>query len=130
MKLELRRFHGTKGYTAGELFIDDLYFCNTIEDEERESKEYAKTAIPLGTYEITVNMSIRFKKLMPLLHNVPNFTGIRIHSGNSADDSEGCILVGKPHKKDFITESRVTFTELMKKINQARVKEKVTITIL
>lgn len=130
MKLELQREHGTEGYTGGKLFIDGIYFCHTMEDQERDEKIPRETAIPVGTYEFMVSMSMRFKKLMPLLLNVPNFSGVRIHSGNTANDTEGCILVGKPLKSGFVSESRTVFVELMKKINQARInKEELTIEI-
>lgn len=130
MKIELKREHGTKKYTLGDLYIDGEYFCKSLEDEEREVKIPHETCIPMGTYKVIVDMSIRFKQLMPLLLNVPNFTGVRIHSGNTHEDTDGCILVGKPLRSDFITESRKTFVDLMKKINQARInKEEITIEI-
>lgn len=82
MKLTVKRQHGTKGYTHGQLFIDDVYFCDTMEDEERAVKVQDETAIPLGHYKVIIDMSLRFKRLMPLILNVPNFTGVRIHNGN------------------------------------------------
>jgi hypothetical protein len=84
MKLTLQRAHGTTDYTHGKLFIDGEYFCDTMEDQERESKVSGKTAIPMGHYRVIIDMSTRFKQLMPLILNVPNFTGVRIHSGNVA----------------------------------------------
>ena len=116
MKLKLVREHGTKDYTHGKLYINDVYFCDTIEDEERAVKVQDKTAIPLGTYKVIINMSNRFKRLMPLLLNVPNFTGIRIHSGNTKDDTEGCILVGKKLRDGFVGSSRATFKALMSRL--------------
>ena len=116
MKLKLVREHGTKDYTHGKLYIEGIYFCDTIEDEERDVKVQDKTAIPLGTYKVIINMSNRFKKLMPLLLNVPNFTGIRIHSGNTKDDTEGCILVGKKLRDGFVGSSRATFKVLMSRL--------------
>jgi hypothetical protein len=116
MKLKLIRDHGTKDYTHGKLYIEDIYFCDTIEDQERDVKVQNQTAIPLGTYKVIVNKSTRFKKLMPLLLNVPNFTGVRIHSGNTKEDTEGCVLVGKKLKDGFIGSSRVTFKELMSRL--------------
>lgn len=113
MNLLLKRTHGTKDYTHGQLFIDDVYFCDTLEDQERETKVLGQTAIPCGTYKVILTMSNRFKKLMPLLVNVPNFSGIRIHNGNTKDHTEGCVLVGKKVKDGFIGESKVTFKALM-----------------
>ncbi len=127
MKLELKRVHGTIGYTHGELFIDEEYFCETIEDQEREVKLAGQTAIPLGTYEFVVNMSMRFKRLMPLLLKVPNFEGVRIHSGNTAFDTEGCILVGKALSEGFISRSRETYIELMRRITLARIAKETLI---
>ncbi len=113
MNLRLKRTHGTKDYTHGQLFIDDVYFCDTLEDQERETKVFGETAIPCGTYKVIMTMSNRFKKLMPLLVNVPNFSGIRIHNGNTKDHTEGCVLVGKKVKDGFVGESKVTFKKLM-----------------
>lgn len=125
MKLTLKRkFLGDK-YTVGDLFIDHKFFCNTIEDTIRElpanclytpkgqsckckEKIYAQTAIPAGTYTVTIEYSPRFKRKLPLLHNVPHFIGILIHSGSSATDSAGCLLVGKNTIKGRLTESRIT----------------------
>lgn len=113
MKLTLQRTHGTEGYTHGKLFIDDEYFCDTMEDQERDIKVAGKTAIPLGHYRVILDMSARFKQLMPQILNVPNYAGVRIHFGNTAADTEGCVLVGKPYKDDFITASKETFKNLM-----------------
>lgn len=129
MKLELRREHGSKKYTLGDLYIDGEYFCKTLEDEERDVKIKGETSIPVGTYEVIVTYSNRFNQLMPLLLNVPNFEGIRIHSGNTDKDTDGCILVGKPLRADFIQQSRDTYVQLMKKINAARPKGKIWIEI-
>jgi hypothetical protein len=130
MNLKLERRHGTEKFTHGTLSIDGVFFCDTIEDQEREEKIKGQTAIPCGTYKVTVDMSIRFKRYMPLLHNVPNFTGVRIHNGNTDKDTEGCILVGKYLYEGFITNSRDTFQELMKRINAVRAKESITIEII
>ena len=119
MKLLLERQHGTKEYTMGTLKIDGVLFCDTIEDEERKEKIYAKTAIPLGKYRIIINRSNRFKRTLPLLVNVPNFEGIRIHAGNTAANTEGCILVGRWLSRGYITKSKDTFEALFKKLNDA-----------
>ncbi len=131
MKLTLTRKHGTKLYTDGTLAIDGKFFCDVVEDQERDEKIAGKTAIPLGHYKVIINQSLRFKKMMPLLLDVPNYAGVRIHSGNSAEDTEGCILVGMKFKFGFITKSRDTFAALMEVLNEAVVKqEPITIDIV
>lgn len=80
--------------TIGVLKLNDKFQCFTLEDKEREVKIDGKTAIPKGRYKITLTMSNRFQKLLPLINDVPNFLGVRIHSGNTNADTEGCILVG------------------------------------
>lgn len=140
MELVLKRKYLGDTYTIGDLYINGVLFCNTLEDTVRdinkngkfdngEIKVFAKTAIGYGRYELIMTLSNRFKKVMPLLLNVPNFAGVRIHSGNDSDDTEGCILVGKNTEKGKVTTSRVTADLLYDKINTAIKKEKVFITI-
>ena len=123
MKLTLQRKHGTKCYTDGTLSIDGVFFCDTVEDQERPVKIAGQTAIPVGTYKVIINQSARFKKMMPLLLNVQSFEGVRIHAGNTAKDTEGCILVGMKFKLGFITKSRNTFNALMVILNEAKAKQ-------
>lgn len=86
--------------TIGELFIVDyaskktIKICNTLEDASTTKKIKGQSAIPTGKYEVQITMSNRFKKLLPLLLDVPNYAGVRIHKGNDQGDTEGCILVG------------------------------------
>ena len=128
MKLLLTRFNTTPEYTIGTLFVDGKRHCFTLEDAEREVfgapvkdwKVPGKTAIPRGTYKVIVNKSARFKRDLPLVLDVPGFTGIRIHPGNKSDDTEGCILVGKSWEgEDWIGGSRVAFDPLFAKIMAA-----------
>ena len=116
MKLTLKRIALKPTYTIGKLYIDDKYFCDTLEDTVRdlnkngkfdngEKKIKGKTAIPYGTYEITTNVvSQRFKNRVwanpyggkiPRLINVPSFDGVLLHPGSSSADTSGCLLVGK-----------------------------------
>lgn len=129
MRITLKRkFLGDK-YTVGDLSIDGKFFCNTIEDTVRElpatcpytpkgqsckckEKVYAQTAIPAGTYKVTLEYSPRFKRKLPLLHNVPHFIGILIHSGNDESASAGCLIVGNNTVKGKVTESRATSDKL------------------
>jgi len=91
----------TPDRTLGTMRFEDGFVCQTLEDPVREDgKVYGDTAIPLGTYRVTITRSKRFNKLMPLLHNVPNFGGIRVHCGNNTDDTSGCILVGMGRNAD------------------------------
>lgn len=125
MKLLLKRKYKAETYTIGDLYIDGRFFCHTIEDKVRElparcpdtptgrscrckGKVYARTAIPVGTYKVTMEHSPRFGRVLPYLHDVPHFLGILIHSGNTEDDSAGCIIVGKNTVKGKVTESRKT----------------------
>ena len=132
MNIKLVREDFTEESTIGEMFIDGVFQCYTLEDKVRETepKVYGKTAIPYGHYDIVINWSNRFQKYMPLLINVPNFEGIRIHSGNVASNTEGCVLVGNYRSKNLITESRKAFTNLMKKLQSVEKKEKITIDIV
>lgn len=106
------------------MFVDGEYFCDTLEDTNRglndsmttaeilKRKVKGKTAIPRGTYEVRLTMSPRFKRVMPLLMNVKGFEGVRIHSGNTPEDTEGCILVGLNKVKGQLVDSRSTFDRL------------------
>lgn len=115
MKMKLKRTFKGAEYTIGKLYLNDEYFCDTLEDVVRpEGRKIAgKTAIPTGEYKVVLTESKRFKKLLPLLINVPNFTGVRIHSGNTHHDTEGCILVGENKVKGRVINSRATMNRLM-----------------
>lgn len=132
MKLLLMRTTGTEGYTAGNLLIEGLHECCTLEDEVRAVKLQGMTAIPAGTYQVIITMSARFKKRLPLLLNVPGFAGVRIHAGNTALDTSGCVLVGtRPDDDESVLEnSRAAMHDLQAKI-QAEIDkgEEVWITI-
>jgi hypothetical protein len=98
-----------------------------LEDKERPVKIKGETAIAKGTYKVIINQSNRFKRLLPLLIDVPDFEGVRIHSGNSNHDTEGCILVGQSRNKNYIGQSRKAFDKLFKKMQAAK---NITITII
>ncbi len=129
MKLLLKRLHKTDKSTIGELYVDGKFECYTLEDVIRKEKIFGKTAIPKGTYEVVMTMSNRFKKMMPLLLNVPGYDGVRIHSGNKPEDTEGCLLLGKTRGVDSIGESRNAIAAFYPKIESALKVGKVTITI-
>ena len=113
MIIEVKRKVFTDLSTIGEMFIDGVFFCYTLEDKVREVKIKGITAIPAGSYDVILSVSNRFKKLMPLLLNVPGFEGVRIHSGNKHEDTEGCILVGLTKSVNFISQSKLAFDKLI-----------------
>ena len=119
MELLLKRIHKTETSTIGELSIDGKFECYTLEDVERAVKVKNETAIPKGKYKVIITPSNRFKRDLPLLQNVPGFEGIRIHSGNTNHDTEGCILVGQTRAADFIGNSRKAFDKLFPKLQKA-----------
>lgn len=132
MKLTLKRIALRPTYTIGRLYIDGEYFCDTCEDTVRMDgkKIPGETAIPFGTYRVVITQSPRFKKKLPELLDVPYFVGVRIHSGNTAKDSEGCILVGRNTIKGMVTQSRDTMKKLMAILEPACSKHIVTIEII
>ena len=141
MNITLNRIARKAKYTIGKLYINDQYFCDTLEDTDRgltqsmteqqigSKKVYGETAIPTGTYRIIISYSNKFKKQMPLLLNIPGFAGIRIHSGNTEKDSLGCILVGKNKAVGKVLESRDTYSKLFSILQEANKKETIKITI-
>lgn len=134
MELTLNRIFLGSSATIGELLINDKHLCDTLEDRVRPEGEkvYGKTAIPEDTYEVKLTHSPRFKKILPEILNVPNFSGIRIHTGNSSKDTEGCIIVGTwdGEKEDWVGSSKIAFDKLMSLLEEAtNNKEKVTITV-
>lgn len=103
-----RKFLG-ETYTIGEMSINGIKFCDTLEDRVRnlptEAKVYGKTAIPKGTYNVKMRYSPRFKRRLPEIENVPYFTGVLIHRGNTEDDTSGCILLGDNTSTGRVTNS-------------------------
>ena len=142
MELRIERKHRNNSYCIDKLYINGKYFSDALEDPDRgltdsmsleeikKIKIKGNTCIPYGTYNITITYSPRFKKNLPLLNNVKGFDGIRIHSGNKPQDTEGCLLPGFNKVKGQVIDSRVTTDKLIAQIQQALNKgEKVTITI-
>lgn len=140
MKLTLKRIALRPTYTIGKLYIDDAYFCDTLEDTVRdtnksgkfdngEQKIKGKTAIPYGTYEIKWTYSPRFKKYTPQLMNVPSFEGIRVHAGNTSADTEGCLILGENKQVGKVLNSRATINKFYTIIKEACSNGKVTIEI-
>lgn len=148
MKLLLKRIAKMEKYTIGKLYVDGEYFADTLEDTDRnltstmskdeiaKVKVYGKTAIPTGTYVVDMNtVSPKFGKRswaqpyegkVPRLQDVPGYEGVLIHPGNTADDTLGCILVGRNKVKGQVVESQDTFHSLM---NILKGDNDITITI-
>lgn len=111
-------------YTIGKLYVNGKYLCDTLEDPVRDINKNGKfdgnevkipgnTAIPYGTYDMTLSMSPKFKRILPLVENVNSFIGIRIHAGNSTKDTEGCILPGLNKIKGQVTHSKFYEQEII-----------------
>ena len=138
--LELKRIYTCNTYTIGKLYINGEYVCDTIEDADRglrsdmplkeikAKKVYGETAVPTGTYEITMDVKSSkysdfnryswakpYNGYLPRLLDVPGFDGVLIHVGNYAKDSLGCILVGLNKAKGCVSDSTITFNLLMDK---------------
>lgn len=149
MHLEQNRILKACTFTISELMINGEHICDILEDKVRplppvcpntpkgfackcDGKIAGETAIPVGTYEIVLSYSNRFKKVLPELLNVPHFLGIRIHTGNSSKDTDGCLIPGTWDGRtvDWVSSSKVAYDKLLKYIQSAvDRKEKVTITI-
>lgn len=149
MKLVLKRINNQDNYCEGKLYIDGIYQCDAIEDTDRgltsemsvaeiqSKKVYGETAIPKGTYQITLDVvSPKFKNRswatfcegkLPRLLDVPGFEGVLIHVGNKAADSLGCLLVGQKSSDGIVSNSTQTFKDLYYKLKQAT--DQITITI-
>jgi hypothetical protein len=141
MELLLQRKPSKDDTTLGDLFLESgAHFCHTLEDqvrvddpsteEDEGEKVYGKTAIPAGRYKITITFSPKFQKDMLLVNEVPGFTGIRIHSGNDAEDTLGCILVGQVTDSDTrIHGGSVVLPQLFAMIKKALESDEVWLTI-
>lgn len=128
MHVRIERKWPKSEYTIGRVYINDTFFCNSMEDCDRglqqwmsvaeidASKIYGETAIPKGKYIVTMDYSPKYKRAMPHVMNVKGFSGIRIHSGNTAKDSLGCILLGKNDKVGWISNSRATCAEFERRL--------------
>jgi len=127
MNIILKRKWLDADSTISEIYVDDQLECYGLEDAVREVegapveswKVYGQTAIPYGTYSVEITYSSRFKKDMLQILGVPGFDGIRIHAGNTAADTEGCILVGTTKAQDFVGGSRLALIKLFAKVRAA-----------
>lgn len=131
MNLTLKRLNLTPNYTEGELYVNGVYFCKTLEDTNRdlnkngqfdnnEKKVYGETCIPYGKYKVILSYSPKFKRELPEILEVPNFQGIRIHRGNKISDTLGCVLCGEKVKNGYLSNStpyEIKLVELLKQAN-------------
>ena len=139
MELVLKRIAKKRDYTIGQLFVKEdvideystgeklTYLCDTLEPTWRDYAKGArkikgKSAIPEGRYPVVITYSPTIKQWLPLLVNVPRFSGIRIHAGNTAKDTQGCILVGLNLKKGMVLNSRKYVEIIKSKIVEAKNK--------
>ena len=139
MTITIERKYKKPLYSIGLMYIDGKFFCNTLEDTDRgftqdtcevticKSKVYGKTAIPLGTYDVVVDYSSRFKKKLPHILGVKGFDGVRIHAGNKPEDTLGCILLGKNDRVDWVSNSGTTCNKFYHLLNAAGGKATLTI---
>lgn len=133
MDLELRRFDFTEARTIGALaIVGGAFTCYTLEDPVRPPgvKIPGRTAIPFGRYRVRLTRSERFQRVLPLLEDVPGFTGIRIHAGNTAADTAGCILVGQRRDADAVLDSRAALEALLPHLEAVAGAEEVWIDVV
>jgi hypothetical protein len=134
MELKLQRRYRAEDYTIGSLYVNGVYFCDTLEDADRgltqsmppedirQRKIAHETAIPTGTYRVIVNLSPAKRRMLPRLPNVPGFSGILIHRGNTKSDSSGCILVGENKAKGKVLNSTTYEKQLVEILTEAQEK--------
>lgn len=129
-KITLTRTECTDEYTFGEISYKGVFVCFTLEDPIRDTKIKHKTAIPYGTYKVILAYSQRFKILTPRLIDVPNFTAILIHKGNTTEDTSGCILVGRSKYENRLIYSAIAFDKLLSLIRKILDKNSLVIEIV
>lgn len=133
MKLLVKRVQHDPDVTIGSMTVDGIWECWTLEDTVRppEVKIAGSTAIPYGTYRVDITFSNRFQRPLPLVLNVPQFEGIRIHPGNTATNTEGCVLVGMDRLGKSIGRSRIAFNALFAKLVRAKARaESITLEVV
>ena len=142
MEIVVVRFHKKEKYTIGKMYINGTYFCDTLEDTDRgltqemnldiidKIKVYGKTAIPTGRYRVELTKSKKFGRVLPLLYNVKGFEGIRIHRGNTDEDTLGCILVGQNKAVGKVINSAMAEQNLMDRIKEVEKNELIYITVI
>ena len=143
MEIQVNRIARKDGYTIGRMSLNGEYFCDTLEDTDRgldstmsldeilSKKRKGITAIPTGKYDVILTFSPRFKRVLPLLLSAKGYEGVRVHAGNTAEDTEGCLLVGENKEKGKVLNSRATLEKLMSVLLECeKRKEKISLTIV
>lgn len=135
MKLLVKRELKKDTYTIGKMYVDGKYLCDTLEDKDRGLKQsdavssiqkikvQHQTAIPVGIYEVIVNKSPRFGRMLPRILNIPGFDGVLIHRGNTDKDTSGCILVGEYKGGDRVINSTPYETKLVALLTEVQNKK-------
>lgn len=129
VELTLQRLPSDESRTHGDLLVDGEHLCVTLEDKVRDSKIHGRTAIPAGRYRITMETSPRFGPSTLTVNNVPGFTGVRIHSGNTEEDTEGCPLVGMVRLASSIGRSKEALALLKERVADGLTEGEVWLTI-
>lgn len=143
MQIQVKRKVRSSSFSMGEMFIENVFFCYTLEDKDRKLKASmplsemmsikipAETAIPTGNYELVMSFSNRFQKFLPQLLQVPCFEGIRIHAGNISAHTEGCILLGyeKNEEEGMVLTSRLAVRDFISRINTVIKSEKIFVEV-
>lgn len=141
MEIKVVRKYRKADYTIGQVYINGVYFCDSLEDTDRKLKNtdhlskiqavkvYGQTAIPLGKYNVSYTYSPKFGKNMPEIMNVPGYSGVRIHVGNFAKDTLGCLLLGKNRAVGCVLDSKFWFNKFMDEYFLPAVRSKELITI-
>ena len=119
MHLRVIREPSTAAATLGILLIDGVFACWTLEDVVRPVKIPGEAAIPAGRYDVRLSLSQRFQKVLPELLAVPGYSGIRVHAGNGAGDTQGCVLVGRKRTTNGVLESKLALMEVMEHLRRA-----------
>lgn len=139
MEILIDRKYKKPLYSIGLMYIDGKFFCNTLEDTDRgltqlanhyditSKKVHGKTAIPTGTYDVVMDYSPRFEKNLPHILGVRGFEGVRIHAGNTPEDTEGCILLGKNDRVGRVSNSGATCNKFYHLLNAAGGRARLTI---
>ena len=142
MDIVLKRTIFTDKSTIGELSVNGKFFCYTIEDKDRNLrndmdikdivrlKQYGITAIPYGIYRVQLTMSNRFKRLLPILFNVKGYEGVRLHRGNTAEDSLGCPILGMQKGVNAVYQSTIAEVALVKLMDELPMDEEITLEII